>query len=439
MKGAAVALVAMAAGCAWAQADYPGALWNAAHSGNQTVANRPTSNPINYIVVHLMQGYYNGTISWFKNDASNVSAHYVIRSSDGQITQMVRNKDIAWHAGNWTYNQQSIGIEHEGFFDDPSWLTQAMYRSSADLVRWNALRYNIPRTRTRIIEHREVPGATTGCPGNNWNWTKFMEMVQHAATFASSTVPLAMEVGTVADVVVTLNNSGDIMWQNSGIGPVSLVTQNPPGRASAFSHAQTWLLPSQVGYAAFAASPGMAAEFRFKLRAPTTPGNYVESFQLFKESIGHFGPVMTFTINVPDPGIVVDNTSTAVKYGGTWQVGTVATDKFGADYRWANTSPTESAVASFFATGVPNRNYEVFAWWSQGTNRSTEAKFRLNDGVMKPRTVVVDQTANGGRWVRLGTVRMGFGGLRVDVSNQAPGGKVVIADAIRLVPTRLGL
>lgn len=37
-------------------------------------------------MIHVTQGSYAGTISWFKDAAAQVSAHYVIRSSDGQIT-----------------------------------------------------------------------------------------------------------------------------------------------------------------------------------------------------------------------------------------------------------------------------------------------------------------------------------------------------------------
>ena len=64
---------------------YPGANWNPAYSGNYTNSNRGASQ-INYIVIHTTQGSYAGTISWFKNASSKVSAHYVVRSSDGQIT-----------------------------------------------------------------------------------------------------------------------------------------------------------------------------------------------------------------------------------------------------------------------------------------------------------------------------------------------------------------
>jgi Negative regulator of beta-lactamase expression len=161
--------------------DYGPALWAPANSGNYTIANRESTHPINYVVIHTTQGSYSGTISWFQNPASNVSAHYVIRSSDGQLTQMVREKDIAFHAGNWTYNTQSVGIEHEGFVSDPSWYTDAMYRASAALTRNVCLKYGIPMTRSNIIGHNEVPGATHTDPGPNWNWTFYMQLVTQSS------------------------------------------------------------------------------------------------------------------------------------------------------------------------------------------------------------------------------------------------------------------
>jgi hypothetical protein len=163
--------------------DYGPSLWAPANAGNYAVSNRESTHPINYVVIHTTQGSYAGTISWFQNPSSNVSSHYVIRSSDGQITQMVREKDIAWHAGNSTYNAQSVGIEHEGFVSDPSWYTDAMYRASAALTRNVCLKYGIPMTRSRIIAHSEVPGATHTDPGPNWNWTFYMQLVTQSSSW----------------------------------------------------------------------------------------------------------------------------------------------------------------------------------------------------------------------------------------------------------------
>ncbi|MCL7458691.1 N-acetylmuramoyl-L-alanine amidase [Micromonospora echinofusca] len=168
--------------------DYGPAAWAPASTSNYTVASRPTSHPVRYIVIHVTQGSYAGSISWFQNPAAKASAHYTFRSSDGAVTQSVREKDIAWHAGNWTYNTQSIGIEHEGYVDNAAWFTDAMYRASATLTRSLANKYGIPKDRAHIIGHHEVPGATHTDPGPHWNWTYYMQLVNQQSGVGSGTV-----------------------------------------------------------------------------------------------------------------------------------------------------------------------------------------------------------------------------------------------------------
>ena len=74
--------------------DYPGAIWDPAPPCNF----EQRTKPVSAVVIHYTEGSYAGCISWFKNCDAQVSAHYVIRSVDGQITQMVREADKAWHA-----------------------------------------------------------------------------------------------------------------------------------------------------------------------------------------------------------------------------------------------------------------------------------------------------------------------------------------------------
>jgi N-acetyl-anhydromuramyl-L-alanine amidase AmpD len=152
--------------------DYPGAIWNPASTSNYRVGRTAA---ITTIVIHVTQGSYAGTISWFKNPSAQVSAHYVIRSSDGEVTQMVAEKDTAWHVR--TENPYTIGIEHEGFVDQPSWFTDAMYRSSAALTRNIADRRGIPKDRAHIKGHSEMPNNDHTDPGPNWNWTYYMQLV----------------------------------------------------------------------------------------------------------------------------------------------------------------------------------------------------------------------------------------------------------------------
>ncbi len=99
----------------------------------------------------------------------------MIRSSDGEVTQTVRDADTAWHARSG--NPYSIGIEHEGWVDEPAWFTDAMYRSSAALTSHLADRYGIPKDREHILGHVEVPGNDHTDPGPHWDWDYYMELV----------------------------------------------------------------------------------------------------------------------------------------------------------------------------------------------------------------------------------------------------------------------
>ena len=162
--------------------DYPGAGGFYGAGDNYTAANRPVDYPIDYgIVIHVTQGSWSSAINWFQNPDSNVSAHYTVRSSDGFIGQSVHEKDIPWHAGNWTYNQRSIGIEHEGYVTDPSWFTDAMYRSSAKLSAYLCNKYGIPITRYYVYGHNEVQNATHSDPGSYWDWSYYMGLVKEYA------------------------------------------------------------------------------------------------------------------------------------------------------------------------------------------------------------------------------------------------------------------
>ena len=154
--------------------------------GSYDFAARPDAGPgLHYIVIHNTEIDYNLTLRVFQTASSAVSSHYVVRSSDGQVAQMVRNKNVAWHAGNWYFNSHAIGIEHEGVaIEGATWYTEPMYRASARLVRYLAQRYNIPIDRAHIIGHDEIPGPTpslqTGMhwdPGPFWDWAHFMELL----------------------------------------------------------------------------------------------------------------------------------------------------------------------------------------------------------------------------------------------------------------------
>jgi N-acetyl-anhydromuramyl-L-alanine amidase AmpD len=157
--------------------------------GNYDIAQRPRDLKVDYIVIHDTEVSYDAAISYFQDPSALASAHYVIRSSDGGITQMVRNSDIAYGAGDWYINMHSINIEHEGFAaQGATWFTESQYRSSAALVRFLAQRYHVPLDRAHIIGHDNVPTRTPEMlkdqhwdPGPYWNWAHYMALLHGEA------------------------------------------------------------------------------------------------------------------------------------------------------------------------------------------------------------------------------------------------------------------
>lgn len=147
----------------------------AANSGNFRASTGNRS--IERIVIHITDGgaNINGTIGWFQNPSAKVSAHYVI-GQDGEIVQMVRHNDVAWHARS--ANGTSIGIEHvantRGLNPTP-----AQMCASAALVSWLCDQYGIAVDRTHILGHSEADTATShsGCPNAVWDWNYYMGMI----------------------------------------------------------------------------------------------------------------------------------------------------------------------------------------------------------------------------------------------------------------------
>ncbi|MEU5275519.1 N-acetylmuramoyl-L-alanine amidase [Streptomyces asoensis] len=173
--------------CEWIPAPY--AQFGDDDYGNHDLGDRPASTSIKYIVVHDTEGGWEGVIDMVQ-DPTYVSWNYSLRSTDGHVAQHVKAKDVAWHAGNWYVNAKSIGLEHEGFLAQPdAWYTEAMYRSSARLVKYLASRYGIPLDRQHILGHDTVPGPTTASvsgmhtdPGPYWDWRHYFELLDRPLT-----------------------------------------------------------------------------------------------------------------------------------------------------------------------------------------------------------------------------------------------------------------
>ncbi|MGW7053977.1 N-acetylmuramoyl-L-alanine amidase [Streptomyces sp. NPDC054887] len=168
--------------CEWIPAPYEE--FGDGDYGNHDKGDRPRSQGIDYIVVHDTEATWDTTLQLVQNPRY-VSWQYSLRSSDGHIAQHVPLRDVAWHAGNWYVNSKSVGLEHEGFLASPdAWYTEAMYRTSARLVKYLAKRYGIPLDRQHVLGHDNVPGTVTANirgmhtdPGPYWDWAHYFELL----------------------------------------------------------------------------------------------------------------------------------------------------------------------------------------------------------------------------------------------------------------------
>jgi len=156
--------------------------WQPAASCNYAVSSRPSSFPINYVVIHKVQGTASSAASWFQNCAAVASTHYSFNNSTGYCYQSVLEKDIAWHGANYWYAQRSVGIEHGGY-DNSNDTATVCYDESALETKSCIIYYTVGYSRSFIIGHQEIPGCSTpgyggqscsGDPGRYWNWSYYM-------------------------------------------------------------------------------------------------------------------------------------------------------------------------------------------------------------------------------------------------------------------------
>jgi hypothetical protein len=147
-------------------------------------------------------------VRWLKSPRAHASSHYVVARS-GRIIQLVHLSDIAWHAGHWNTNEQSVGIEHEGFTYGPDGYTDAQYRASARLAAWIARRALMPIDRKHLIGHADVPDGRGGRggsshhtdPGPHWNWARYLRLVRSYAGVVRLSVKPLLPDGPLRGIV----------------------------------------------------------------------------------------------------------------------------------------------------------------------------------------------------------------------------------------------
>ena len=140
--------------------------------------NSRARNDIKFVIIHYtgMQSEIE-SIKRLKNPKAKVSCHYVI-SRKGQVTQMVKDKFIAWHAGKsmWkkfiNLNNHSIGIElvnkgHEFGYQN---FSKKQIKNLIKLCVYLKKKYSIKKE--NFLGHSDIAPLRKSDPGEKFPWKK---------------------------------------------------------------------------------------------------------------------------------------------------------------------------------------------------------------------------------------------------------------------------
>lgn len=146
---------------------------------NYDLADREKDLSVDYLVVHNTECEYDDCMALIQHPTRFVSWHYTVRSVDGHVDQHVATRNVAAHAGNWYLNMHSVGVEHEGKAGYPGqWYTEALYRSSSELVKHLAAKYGYELDRAHVVGHEEFGSSNYKWdPGPYWDWEHYMTLL----------------------------------------------------------------------------------------------------------------------------------------------------------------------------------------------------------------------------------------------------------------------
>src|SRR3954469_16144448 len=130
--------------------------------------------------------------------------------------------------------------------------------------------------------------------------------------------------------------------------------------------------------------------------------------------------------------VILDDASRGVEVTGNWAVTSTSGGFYGDGYRYHVAGDGSNRVRWAFPSSSATGTYEVFARWTSGPNRASNATYAVKHAGGS-NSVSVDQRQNGALWRSLGTFSFGADGDQgVTLSDKADG--VVVADAVRWAP-----
>lgn len=113
------------------------------------------------MVLHIQEGTQEGSLSWFLNPQSKVSAHF-LNAKDGRLWQVVDTDDRSWAQTGG--NTRGISVENEGHSGDR--LTGSQLHNCAVLLGWLHQTDGVP---LQLSDNANTPGlAWHGMNGGAW-------------------------------------------------------------------------------------------------------------------------------------------------------------------------------------------------------------------------------------------------------------------------------
>jgi N-acetyl-anhydromuramyl-L-alanine amidase AmpD len=171
--------------------DYAPAVWRPSPNFNDRPADG--TGAVHLVIIHTCESNYTSCWSWLVNPASEVSAHYVVDEDGSEMSQLVLERDRAWHIAAlygctlnrghdcWLNEVQSndftVGIEHAGFASQASF-PPSQLEASAALVCDVTRDRGIPRDWQHIVGHGQLQPENRIDPGPNWPWIAYVHRVQ---------------------------------------------------------------------------------------------------------------------------------------------------------------------------------------------------------------------------------------------------------------------
>ncbi len=171
------------------------------------------------------------------------------------------------------------GFLNEWFTQRPGheWIDKVFLYELADdptpsVPKWGLLRSDL----SEKPAFRSVRNIALGIvPGGN------------GAAIVGHTIPREVRAGSSFNVTITMKNLGSTTWSRRDGYKLGAV-----GDADPFSP------PRRLIGRVATVGPEQSWTFRFKMVAPTAPGNYLTDWQMLREGVERFGPALTVPVRV---------------------------------------------------------------------------------------------------------------------------------------------